>query len=395
MKKDVWVGWISSLSEAYNMAIYSFMAPFLAGIMFQEASSWTALFFSYALIMLGACLFYPAGAIYYGALGDKNGRQKTCIYSTLGLAVSTGLMGLIPNALLPDFGWVLFLLLISAQHFFSGGEYHGSIVFSIEHAKTQHNGFISSLSCIFAVFGLILANGFAYLATVTNNLVWVKCTFILGGIGGIISYIMKNYCNETPPFLAAKAEPTKLITFLKLEKRNIAAVTAMLSIFIISYSFIFLFLPLIYADSSFNSLPSLVMYGICLVVAGLLADSCGKDNVIKLGLKLFILAIVPACYFSSHLWLTQLLLIPCAALFIGPVHAWMLEQFKTRHRCRGIFISSAISMSLFLGSTVPISLMLYEIFHQLIICALYPAAVAIAALRLLNSCEKQAAIDVI
>ena len=45
LPKEVIIGWVSSLIEAYNMAIYSFIAPFLAKFMFQEASAWSRYIF--------------------------------------------------------------------------------------------------------------------------------------------------------------------------------------------------------------------------------------------------------------------------------------------------------------------------------------------------------------
>ncbi len=112
VSREVWVGWFSSLSEAYNMAIYSFTAPFFAKLIFQHESAGSAVLFSYCLIFIGSCLFYPAGAAYYGLIGDKSGRSKTCLYSTFGLAIATGLMGLIPIQLFGDFAWVIFCFLI-------------------------------------------------------------------------------------------------------------------------------------------------------------------------------------------------------------------------------------------------------------------------------------------
>jgi hypothetical protein len=58
LPKEVWIGWVSSLTEAYNMAIYTFTAPFLAKLLFrQEASGSSAIFFSFCLISVGTCLF--------------------------------------------------------------------------------------------------------------------------------------------------------------------------------------------------------------------------------------------------------------------------------------------------------------------------------------------------
>ena len=153
-RKEVWIGWLSSLVEAYNMAIYSFVAPLIAPLLFKDQTASNAIFFSYCLVFIGSCLMYTAGAVYYGLIGDRIGRQKICVYSTLGLAIATGLMSVIPVYLFEN-AWIYFLLLIGAQHFFSGGEYHGSIIFSLEHSEPRQNGLASSLSCLFASCWLI------------------------------------------------------------------------------------------------------------------------------------------------------------------------------------------------------------------------------------------------
>lgn len=53
--KEVWIGWVSSLVEAYNMAIYSFIAPLLAKLLFQHTTTWNAVFFSYSLVFIASC----------------------------------------------------------------------------------------------------------------------------------------------------------------------------------------------------------------------------------------------------------------------------------------------------------------------------------------------------
>lgn len=365
MNKEVWIGWISSLVEAYNMAIFSFIAPLLAKLLFQESP----IFFSYSLIFIGASFFYPAGAIYYGLMGDKKGRQKTCIYSTLGLAIATGLMGLVPSI------WGCFLVLTCAQHFFSGGEYHGSIVFSLEHAIQKKSGLMSSLSCLFAVLGLVAANGFATLAL--KDEMWVRMCFFIGSIGGLISYILKNYCLETPIFRALPQESLKGVNwsaFIKSEWRTIGNVVIVLAFFLVSYSFIFIFLPLVHFASTATFI-SLIFYGLFLVLAGLIADRIGIQKVMLAGICLFSIAILPLCYFCKDLLFLQMSLTFSACLVIGPIHSWMLHQFEVQNRCRGIFVSSAIAMSIFGGSTVPICLLIFERSSSLMVCSLYPLAI--------------------
>lgn len=391
LPKEVWIGWISSAVEAYNMAIYSFIAPLLATLIFQKTSEANALFFSYSLVFIASCFLYPLGALYYGFVGDKLGRQKTCIYSTLGLGVATGLMGLVPIHFLADSAWICFLILICGQYFFSGGEYYGSIVFSLEHSEEKlrgqkRAGLMSALSCLFAVFGLVAANGMATLSIALEGELWVRVCFLVGAFGGVISYLLKKHCKETPAFSALSQETFKAVdwpSFIKSEWKKIIRVMMVFAFFIVSYSFIFIFLPLIpfaqTAGQNFDTFKSLMAYGLFLIIAGWLADRVGVQKVMLIGILLFSIAIVPLCYFCHHLFVLQMALTSCACLVIGPIHSWMLQQFEIAQRCRGIFISSALAISIFMGSTVPICLTIFEISHSLIMSSIYPLMIALAS----------------
>lgn len=379
--KEVWAGWMSSFSEAYNMAIYSFSAPFLAAHLFPTEEETGSLFFSYLLSFFGYCLFYPAGAIYYGMMGDEKGRQKTCTYSTLGLAIATGLLAFVPLHEGLGSVWIYFFVLICAQYFFSGGEYHGSAVFSLEHSQESQKGWISGLSCLFSALGLVAANGLATYAFFRGGEEGIRACFLIGGLSGLTSYFLKYHCKETPLFLSSvngKVASVDLITLIQNQWKQILAVVLVLAFFIVSYTFIFIFLPLVY-PYGYETLQSLVAYGIFLLLAGFLADCCGMEKIMGWGLCLFSILSIPLCSFCQSLWAIQLILLSAACLVIGPIHSWVIAQFKTEHRCRGVFLSSAIAMSLFGGSTVPICLLLYEKSQTLVPCSIYVTFISLMA----------------
>lgn len=387
LPKEVWIGWVSSLVEAYNMAIYSFIAPLLAPLLFQHTTAWSAVFFSYSLVLIGTCVMYPAGAVYFGIVGDKKGRQKICIYSTLGLAIATGMMGLFPIHLFGNNTWIYFLILICAQNFFSGGEYHGSTIFSLEHATQKQSGLMSSLSCLFAVFGLVAANGLATLSFLMQNEQWIRICFFIGAAGGLISYLLKNHCQETPVFTAIsqdRLEAQRWGTFIRMEWCNMGSVILTLAFFIVSYNFIFIFLPLIPFEQTtiqnFDTFQSLIAYGLLLILSGWIADRVGMQKIMLLGIFIFSIAVIPLCFLCKDLLVLQMILTPCACLVIGPIHSWILDQFDVQNRCRGIFISSAIATSIFGGSTVPICLMIFEWTHSLVMCSIYPLVIAVCTL---------------
>lgn len=387
ISKEVWIGWVSSLVEAYNMAIYIFMAPLLATLLFKNSAEGSAIFFSHFLVFVGSCLFYPAGSIYYGFLGDRWGRQTTCIYSTLGLAIATGLMGLVPFEYFAGNAWILFLILICAQNFFSGGEYYGSIVFSLEHSDKKQGGAVSGLSCLFAVFGLLSANGLAALTGVFESELFMRLSFFIGGIGGFISYCLKNHCQETPAFTALSGQHLKeemsWKLFIQSQWKKIGTVVMLFAFFVVGYAYVFIFLPLLPFDQTslqnFDTFKSLMMYGLSLVAAGFLADKLGLAKVMQAGVVLFLSLILPLLFSCDNLLILQIVLTAFISMVIGPIHGWAVEQFEPKNRCRGIFISYAIATSLFGGSTVPICLLIFEKTASVTLCGVYPLMIAIGS----------------
>jgi MFS family permease len=306
LPKEVWIGWVSSAVEAYNMAIYSFIAPMLATLLFQRSTGANALFFSYALVFIGACFLYPLGAFYYGLIGDKQGRQKTCLYSTLGLAAATALMGLVPMSFFTESAWIFFLVLLCSQYFFSGGEYYGSIVFSLEHCEEKKNdGLMSAFSCLFAVFGIVAANGMAALSISIGGEAWIQACFFAGGIGGLISYLLKNHCRETPAFSVLARETchqADWLSFIQSEWRKVLDIAMVFAFFMVSYSFIFIFLPLGFNENSenFDTFKALIAYGFFLVAAGWLAGRIGVYTTMLIGFLSFSILVVTLCHFCNH-----------------------------------------------------------------------------------------------
>jgi MFS transporter, MHS family, proline/betaine transporter len=369
-EKEVWIGWLSSLSGSYNIAVYGFVAPFLAPLLFQKMSEAHSILFSYVLIFIGCCLLYPIGAFYYSS------STKKVLDSTLGLALTTGLMGIFPRFLLEG-GWLYFLILVSIQHFFWGGDYYGSIVFSLRHSQEKKKGLMSSLSGVFTVLGLALANGLATVSLLTQNDQWMRSCFFVGAVCGLTSYFLKRACHKDSVPLAPVSESTT--SLLKEEKWKLITASLVLGLFLVIYAFIFLFLPLVCTQTSqdFATFKAFLVYGICLVLGGWIADKWDIRKTLWLGICLFSLLLIPVCYLFQNLFLMQTLLIPFACLAIGPVHSWVLYHFSALHRFRGVFISSAIATSIFAASTVPICLFVFEKTQSLVACCFYPLFIAL------------------
>lgn len=388
--RESWVGFLSSFSEAYNMAAVLFMAPILAPLLFKNSSQASSIVLSYTLIFVGSFLMYPLGAWYYGRIGDIQGRRTACISSSLGLAIITGSIAFLPINFLPNYTWIFFLILLALQFFFSAGEYYSSIVFSLEHGSPKYQGLMSGISCFFAVLGLLLANGLSILSVRFSAIVSWRLVFIIGLLTGLLSFGFKFYCKESPLFNHNNNE-TKSISwdFIKENFLIIISVTFVTGLFYSIYSYTFLFLPLIYSDSAISNSQSetffcLIIYGLGLLLTGYLSDKYKIKRTMCFGLiSLLLLLLLFIPFFHSIPFITRALLTFSACIYIGPIHSWVIEQSHPHKRCRITAISTALASALFSNSCVLLCMFFYRTYSSLWLGSIYIVVLATIALCIL------------
>jgi MFS family permease len=102
----------------------------------------------------------PIGAAIFGHFGDRIGRKKTLVTTLLITGFATFAVGLVPTyASIGIWGAVLLTILRLIQGVGVGGEWGGSVLLSMEWARTNaHRGFIASWPQFGAPAGLLLAS---------------------------------------------------------------------------------------------------------------------------------------------------------------------------------------------------------------------------------------------
>lgn len=333
---------------------------------------------------------YPLGAWYYGRIGDTKGRRKACTSSSFGLAIVTGAIALLPLSSSTQYAWILFMILLSSQFFFSAGEYYTSIIFSLEHGPSNKQGLISGISCSAAVLGLLFANGLSILVTQYPYEISWKLPFVIGFLTGSLSFAFKFYCNESPLFKIDRVE-TKISSwnFIKENYSTILSLTFVSGLFFTIYSYVFLFLPLIYptnidANPGTETFICLFTYAIILFSSGYLADKYKINRIMIFGAFSFLLILaffIP--FFSAIPFLTRMLLTVFAAVYIGPIHSWIVGQSHPNKRCRITAISSAFANGLFSNSCVVLCMFLHQKFISLWMSSFYIFALAAIVLFIL------------
>lgn len=366
LKLENWVGFLSSFSEAFIMSLGAFLAPVLAPLVFKNTCYDENIFSSYAFIFLGSFVMYPIGAWYYGHMGDIKGRQKACTSSSLGLAIVTGVMACLPIGLNHYFS-IIFIIFLALQFFFSAGEYYSSIVFSLEHGHLRKQGFISGLSCVSSVFGILLASGFSLLIQEFPTLFSWRFPFFVGLLTGLFSFIFKFLCKESPYFSVSN-NSLKINSwhFLKENYSVILSLTIVTGLFYTIYSFIFLFLPLIYeegvkTDAGLETFICLMVYGFILLLSGYFADRFKINRIMIFGIFcLMTLLAIFIPFFHSIPFITRIFLTIFAAIYIGPIHSWIIHQSQPEKRCRITATSSAFASAFFSHSCVIICMFFYQ-----------------------------------
>src|SRR5215468_8694575 len=214
---------IGTTIEWYDFFLYSLASGLVfARLYFPKDDPLTGTLNAFAIYAVGF-LARPVGAAIFGHYGDRIGRKSTLIITLLLMGIATFLVALVPTyAEIGIWGAVLLTLLRFVQGVGVGGEWGGSVLMSMEWARTNaHRGFVASWPQFGVPAGLFLAN-LAVLASSAISgdqfLVWGwRIPFALSAILIGIGLWIRLGILETPVF-------RKLVAERKLERAPIREV---------------------------------------------------------------------------------------------------------------------------------------------------------------------------
>ncbi len=375
MKKVIISGMIGNGLEWYVYALYGQMASFIGKMFFpsddvNESMMWT--FASFAIGFLAR----PFGGIVFGWIGDKLGRQRSLSLSIMVMAVTTGLIGLMPTyehigILAP----ITLMLLRLVQGVSIGGEFSGAIVYMVEHAETKRRGLVGSMAMVSLVLGFLTGSLVAYAFStflspeVFGSWGW-RVPFLVGLLIGIVGLYIRNSCHESPLYTKAKAEghladkPVKEV-FTKYMKNVTLAIGIYLlvtipfyfcSIYFITLNTVHLGLTMEHALQN-NTIAMLLMFA-AVPISAILSDKYGRKKVLMTIGAVYLLTTYPifSTFSPDNLAMAiplQMFYAVLVGLYLGPVPALLAEIFPTSVRNTGMAISYNLSAAVF-GGTVPL-----------------------------------------
>ncbi|RLM22295.1 proline/betaine transporter [Brenneria alni] len=410
LKKAITAAALGNAMEWFDFGVYGFVAYALGRVFFPGADPGVQMIAALATFSV-PFLVRPLGGIFFGAMGDKFGRQKVLSITIIIMAVSTFCIGLIPSY--DSIGiWAPVLLLLAklAQGFSVGGEYTGAAVFVAEYSPDRKRGFLGSWLDFGSIAGFVLGAGVVVLISSIvgeeNFLAWGwRIPFFIAGPLGLIGIYLRHALEETPTFQQHfdkidKASKDSLQSAPKISVREIATtqwrslvlcvgiviVTNVTYYMLLTYMPSYLSHSLNYSEDHGVMIIIAVMIGMLFVqpIMGLMSDRYGRKPFIICGsIGLFILSIPSFMLINSGviglIFCGLLILAVLLNSFTGVMASILPAMFPTHIRYSALATSFNISV-LVAGFTPTVAAWLVESTKNLYMPAYYLMVVAIIGL---------------
>jgi len=160
LRRAVVASTIGTSIEWYDFSLYGTAAGLVFGkLFFPHEDPYSATLLSFGTYFVGFAA-RPVGAAIFGHYGDRIGRKATLIATLLCMGIATFLIAFVPSyASIGIWGAVILTVLRVIQGIGVGGEWGGSILISMEWARTHGSrGLVASWPQFGVPCGLFLAN---------------------------------------------------------------------------------------------------------------------------------------------------------------------------------------------------------------------------------------------
>lgn len=223
LRRAVIASTIGTAIEWYDFFLYSTVTGLVfAKLYFPHSDPWVGTLEAFAIYAVGF-VARPIGAAIFGHYGDRIGRKSTLIATLLLMGLATFAVALVPTyETIGIWGAVLLTVLRFVQGVGVGGEWGGSVLMSMEWARSDHSrGLVASWPQFGVPCGLFLAN-LAVLAFSQMSgeqfLAWGwRVPFLLSIVLVAVGLYIRLGILETPVF-------SKLVAENRIERTPILAV---------------------------------------------------------------------------------------------------------------------------------------------------------------------------
>ncbi|MCA7013936.1 glycine betaine/L-proline transporter ProP [Dickeya dadantii] len=410
LRKAITAAALGNAMEWFDFGVYGFVAYALGQVFFPGADPGVQMIAALATFSV-PFLIRPLGGVFFGALGDKYGRQKILAITIIIMSISTFCIGLIPSyERIGIWAPILLLLAKMAQGFSVGGEYTGASIFVAEYSPDRKRGFMGSWLDFGSIAGFVLGAGVVVLISTLIGeqafLAWGwRLPFFLALPLGLIGLYLRHALEETPAFQqhvekleqndrdGLKAGPGA--SFREIATHHWKSLLVCIGLVIatnVTYYMLLTYMPsylshsLHYSENHGVLIIIAIMIGMLFVqpVMGLLSDRFGRKPFVVIGsVAMFFLAVPSFMLINSDIigliFLGLLMLAVILNAFTGVMASTLPALFPTHIRYSALAGAFNISV-LIAGLTPTVTAWLVESSRNLYMPAYYLMVIAVIGL---------------
>jgi metabolite-proton symporter len=403
LRKAVVAATIGTTIEWYDFFIYGTAAGLVFGkLYFPNEEPLTATLAAFGTYFVGF-VGRPIGAAIFGHYGDRIGRKATLIATLLCMGIATFLIALVPGyASIGIWGAIILTVLRMIQGIGVGGEWGGSVLISMEWARTHNSrGLIASWPQFGVPAGLFLAN-LAILAfsdlSGDQFLTWGwRIPFLLSILLVGVGLWVRLGILETPTFQKLVAERrierAPIVEVFRRQPREIV-LSALARMSEQAPFYIFTAFVFAYATTTLKMSRDMVLMAVLaasllsfvsIPLSGHISDRIGRRKMYLLGAA--VTGVFGFVYFGLLDTAIPLLVFIAIVLSLiphdmqyGPQAALIAEAFTPRLRYSGCSLGYQLASVIAGGPAPLIATWLYATYHSGYAIAIYIAACAVISL---------------
>lgn len=354
--------------EFYDFVIFGVFARDIAAAIFPSSSPIVSLMASFAAFAAGY-LARPIGGIVLSHYGDRYGRRRVFLWSVFVMSGATLGMGLVPSYA----SWgvsasALMVTLRLLQGFCLGGELPGALTYVVETAPR-----IAPFVCG-VVFACVTMGVAAATAVSLSVRTWLdpalvpvygwRIAFVIGGLGGILSFVLRRSLEESPEFerMRSLASRQPFREALRTHGVHVLVGCALLAGTGCFNGLFFSHLPAYLSavlqydprQAVYSQTAGVVASAIGILATGWLGDRIPPRYLLRTGVALLLVFAYPfyLALETRALNLTLLLVLAglAAGLTNGAFAVLLTDLFPTRIRFTGVALVFNISFTIFSGT---------------------------------------------
>ena len=403
LRRAVIASTVGTAIEWYDFFLYSTVTGLVfAKLYFPHSDPLTGTLEAFGIYAVGF-VARPIGAAIFGHYGDRIGRKSTLIATLLLMGLATFAVALVPTyESIGIWGAVLLTILRFIQGVGVGGEWGGSVLMSMEWARSNHSrGFVASWPQFGVPCGLFLANlavlAFSHLSG-DQFLTWGwRVPFLLSIVLVGVGLYIRLSILETPVFakLVAerKIERTPMIEVIKRQPKEILlsafARMAEQAPFYIFTAFIFSYgTGTLHVSRDFllmSVLAAALLSFFSIPFFGHLSDRIGRKNMYMIGAA--VSGVFGFIYFglldtgaAAIIFLAIVLSLIPHDMMYGPQAALIAESFTGRLRYSGASLGYQLASVIAGGPAPLIAAWLFGTYHTPYAIAGYIAVCGVISL---------------